>query len=131
MVFWKLERDPRVKTGFLLGTLLLAALLLGCQSTNQTSNQAANPPRAAVSIIPAPASVVSGQGHYTVTAATQVLCAGKEADCAWVARYFADLLKRSRGLQLHAGTGEQSGAISLRLSAGMAPQAYRLDVTPG
>jgi len=128
-----------VKTALSLGALLTVALLLGCQTTNQTinqtgnqtGNQAANPPRATVSIIPAPVSAVPGQGHYTVTAATQVLCAGKEADCAWVARYFADLLKRSRGLQLHAGTGEQSGAISLRLSPGMAPEAYRLDVTPG
>ena len=116
-----------MKTAFSLGALLLAALLLGCQAGNQTASP---PSRAAVSIIPAPASVVPGQGRYTVTAATQVLCVGKETDCAWVARYFADLLKRSRGLQLHPGTGEQSGAISLRLSPGMAPEAYRLDITP-
>jgi hexosaminidase len=115
-----------VKTGF--AALALAALLLGCQSGNMPP---ASLPRATVSIIPMPASATAGQGHFTVTAATQVLCAGKEADCAWVARYFTDLLKRSRGLQLKAGTGEQSGAISLRLSAGMGPEAYRLDVTPG
>jgi len=126
---WKLQRGRGVKTGFSL--VLLAVLLLGCQSSNQTATPPSAPSRASVSIIPAPASVVPGQGHYTVTAATQVLCAGKQADCAWVAGYFTDLLKRSRGLQLHAGTGEQSGAISLRLSPGMAPEAYRLDVTQG
>ena len=114
-----------MKTAF--AALALAALLLGCQ----TGVPPAPLPRATVSIIPAPASVTAGQGHFTVTAATQVLCAGKEADCAWVARYFTDLVKRSRGLQLAAGTGEQSGAISLRLSAGMGPEAYRLDVAPG
>jgi hexosaminidase len=108
--------------------LALAALLLGCQTGSMPP---APLPRATVSIIPVPANVTAGQGHYTVTAATQVLCAGKEADCAWVARYFTDLLKRSRGLQLNAGTGEQSGAISLRLSPGMGPEAYRLDVAPG
>ncbi|MBA2587387.1 MAG: family 20 glycosylhydrolase [Alphaproteobacteria bacterium] len=82
-------------------------------------------------MIPQPDSVTPGEGSFTVTAATQVLCAGKQADCAWVAKYFTGLLKRSRGLQLSAGTGEQSGAISLRLSAGMGPEAYRLDIAPG
>ncbi|MBW8709422.1 MAG: family 20 glycosylhydrolase [Alphaproteobacteria bacterium] len=116
-----------MKRSFSLSALLLAALLAGCQ----TSIPPAPLPRATVSIIPAPASVTVGQGHFTVTAATQVLCAGKEADCAWVARYFTDLVKRSRGLQLNAGTGEQSGAISLRLAPGLGPEAYRLDVAPG
>ncbi|HET7083318.1 MAG TPA: family 20 glycosylhydrolase [Rhizomicrobium sp.] len=132
-----------MKTGFSFGALLVASLLLGCQTGNQTASQPANPSAtparaaasAAPSIIPAPASATPGQGHFTVTAATQVLCAGKQADCAWVAGYFTDLLKRARGLQLNTGTGEQSGAISLRLSdeksAGIAPEAYRLDITPG
>ena len=106
--------------------LALAVLLSGCQ----TSNRATSPP-VATSIIPAPASVTQDQGHFTVTAATRVLCPDTNADCAWVANYFTELLKRSRGLQLMTGTGgSPTGAISLRLAKGMAPEAYRLDIVP-
>jgi hexosaminidase len=121
----KLEWGWGVKSGF--AALALAALLLGCQTGNVPP---ASLPRATVSIIPAPASVTAGQGHFTVTAGTPVVCAGGNADCAWVAGYFTDLVKRSRGLQLSTGTGAPRGAILLRLSNGMAPEAYRLDVMP-
>jgi hexosaminidase len=124
-----------VKAGFSLGALLTAALLLGCQTADQTANKAASQPvaapRATPSIIPAPASATPGQGHFTVTAATRVLCTGGNADCAWVAGYFTDLVKRARGLQLATGSGEARGAIQLRLSSAspMPPEGYHLDVT--
>ena len=110
----------------MLAVLLVVPVLLGCQTTGPT------PPRAAPSIIPGPASATQGEGHFTVTAATRVLCATGNADCAWVAGYFADLVKRSRGLQLSPGTGEAAhGTILLRLSGGqMPPEGYRLDITP-
>ena len=121
----KLNVGADVKTGF--AALVLAALLLGCQ----TGSVPPAPPRV-TSIIPAPVSAIAAQGHFTVTAATPVVCAASDPDCAWVAQYLTDLVKRSRGLQLSAGTdGGARGAIALRLSAGMAPEAYRLDVTPG
>jgi hexosaminidase len=124
----KLEWGRGVKTGF--AALLLATLLLGCQTGSVPPA-----PRATTSIIPsiipAPASATPGQGHFTVTAGTPVLCAEGGADCAWVAGYFTDLVQRSRGLQLTPGTGESTkGAILLRLSGAdrMAPEAYRLDI---
>jgi len=111
-----------VKTGF--AALILTAGLLGCQ----TSSVPPAPP-VATSIIPAPASVTGGQGHFTVTAGTGLVCAQASADCDWVAGYFAGLVKSARGLQLSTG-GSPRGAILLRQSDGMAPEAYRLDVTP-
>ena len=110
-----------MKTGF--AALALAAVLLGCQTGSAPPAQ-----RVTTSIIPAPASVTGGQGHFTVTAGTRVLCAQPSADCDWVAGYFAGLVKSARGLQLSTG-GDPRGAILLRLSDGMAAEAYRLDVT--
>src|SRR5262245_37453479 len=115
------EKGARVKTGF--ASLALAALLLGCQTGSV-------PLRVATSIIPAPASVTGGPGHFTVRAGTRILCAQPGADCDWVAGYFAGLVKSARGLQLSTGTGDARDAILLRLSSGMAPEAYRLDVAP-
>ena len=104
--------------------LALAALLLGCQTASIPP-----PPRVTTSIIPAPAGVTAGQGSFTVSAGTRVLCAQANADCTWVTGYFTELLKRSRGLQLLTGTGEDpKGAIQFRLAGGMAPEAYRLDI---
>ncbi len=104
--------------------LALTALLLGCQTGSIPP-----PPRVTTSIIPAPAGVTAGQGSFTVSAGTRVLCAQANADCTWVTGYFTELLKRSRGLQLLTGTGEDpKGAIQFRLAGGMAPEAYRLDV---
>jgi len=111
-----------VKTGF--AALALAALLLGCQTASLPPA-----PRAVTSIVPSPASVTAGHGHFAVTAATPVLCASPGADCDWVVGYFTGLVKSARGLQLSSG-GVPRGAIQLRLSDGMAPEAYRLDVTP-
>src|SRR4051812_1871522 len=99
-----------VKTGF--AALALAAILLGCQTSS-----APPAPRVATSIIPLPASVTGGQGHFTVTAGTRVLCAQPNGDCDWVAGYFAGLVKTARGLQLSTGAGDAPrGAILLRQS---------------
>ena len=112
-----------MKIGFSLSILLVAALLPGCQSLGPA------PPPRLTNIIPAPASVTVATGHFTVSAATRVMCAQPNADCTWVADYFIELVKRSRGMQLLSGTGDSpKGSISLRLSAGMAPEAYRLDI---
>src|SRR3954468_828950 len=92
---------------------------------------AAGPAAAAIpNIIPQPVSATQGEGSFTVTTATKVRCAVKSADCIWVARYFTDLVKRARGLQLAKGGKGAQGAIVLHLSPGMAPEAYSLDVTP-
>ena len=124
--FGKWTGGVGLKTGF--AALALATLLLGCQ----TSGVPPAPPPRVTTIIPAPASATAGQGHFTVTAGTPVVCAGSDPDCAWVAAYFTDLVKRSRGLQLAPRTGEAAhGAILLRLSGGqMPPEDYRLDITP-
>ncbi len=91
----------------------------------------AGPAAAAVpNIIPQPASATQGEGSFTVTATTKVRCATKSADCTWVARYFTDLVKRARGLQLTKGGMGAQDAIVLRVSPGMAAEAYNLDVTP-
>ena len=64
-------------------------------------------------------------------AAHEIVMKHDDADCAWVAGYFTDLVKRSRGLQLTPGTGDRAhGAILLRLSGQMPAEGYRLDITP-
>jgi hexosaminidase len=114
-----MERGLHVKTGIAGGIFALGLAL------------AAGPAAAAMpNIIPQPASATPGEGSFTVTAATKVRCAGKSADCAFVARYFADLVKRARGLQLAKGGKGAQDTILLRVSPGMAPEAYSLDVTP-
>jgi hexosaminidase len=119
---------------FLLAILLVIPALLGCQATGRDNTAARG--RQLPGVIPGPASLVSGEGQFTVAAGTRLLCAANNPDCDWVAGYFVTLMKRSRGLQLAPGTGDVAaaphGAILLRLSgdAGqMPPEGYRLDIT--
>ena len=73
--------------------------------------------RPAASIIPAPREMTYGQGSFMVSRDTRVVA--KEPHSAQVARYFTDLLQRTRGLSLAVGsTNEDDGAISFELVPG-------------
>jgi hexosaminidase len=83
---------------------------------------------ATVSIIPAPASVSTAPGSFTVTARTPVIAAAGEANR--VARYFVDLVERTRAIPLSVQSGPASG-IEFRLDpTAKAGEAYDLDVSP-
>jgi hexosaminidase len=113
--------------------LCMAALLGAC--TQQAARDAATDPL--IPIIPAAAEVTRAAGSFEVTPRTQVrYVAGSSGDA--VARYFVDLLERTRGIELprRPGTGiETSGAgtIDFELRAGQAvtdDEGYSLIVSP-
>ncbi|MCM3878779.1 MAG: family 20 glycosylhydrolase, partial [Vicinamibacterales bacterium] len=80
----------------LLGACLLFA---GCRLLPPTYP----PAPASVAVIPAPSSMVTLPGAFTVTAATRISAGDSvpgDSDTEWIARYFADLVYRTRGLSL-------------------------------
>lgn len=88
-----------------------------------------------VSVIPAPREITRGNGQFSVTEQTPVsFTAGSGSE--QVARYFTDLLQRTRGVALTArvsGDSDASGAISFQLLARESTsdeEGYSLLVSP-
>lgn len=77
-------------------------------------------------LLPLPRSAEAQAGRFTVTASTPLIAEGADAERA--ASYFADLLRRTANVGIREGSG--AGAIRFRTVAGMAPESYRLEVTP-
>ena len=89
-----------------------------------------------MAVVPRPAHMMLAPGAFPLTAHTP-LVAGGDAETRRIARYFADLVKSSRGISLTlaevtSGAGPE-GAISFRLDpqADSNPEAYRVHVAPG
>ena len=109
---------------------VLCVLLVAC------AKDEALPPHAGrqISVIPAPAQVVAKRGAFELSAATPVrYAAGSPGEP--VAKYFVDLLQRTRGVALSATAGAAGErAISFSLQAGEGSQggeeAYSLHVSP-
>jgi hexosaminidase len=84
-------------------------------------------------VVPNPASLERGAGEFALSAGTPLVVAGDDAKVRRVAANFAGLLARSNSLRLRVLRGvARNGAINLRIDAraGLAPEAYRLDVSP-
>jgi hexosaminidase len=98
-------------------------------------------------LIPLPTEVVPGQGMFPVGAGTVVRVPAGDAEAAEAARYFAEKVARTRGVQLAVGVetpaagaassraqGGRAGAnapgIAFRRVPGMPAEAYRLTVAP-
>lgn len=92
-----------------------------------SSRDAARP---AVSIIPAPRAMTYGPGSFVVSRETRVVA--KEPQSTQVARYFTDLLQRTRGLSLPVGSTDANGAIHFELVPGKDgdPEGYSLFASP-
>ncbi|MGA3159412.1 MAG: beta-N-acetylhexosaminidase, partial [Steroidobacteraceae bacterium] len=88
-------------------------------------------PTAGGAVIPIPASITLASGHYTIDADTPLRIGPGSPDAAAAARYFAGLVKRSRGwsLPVHRG-GPQRSAVRFEHCEGLAAEAYRLEVAP-
>ena len=99
---------------------------------------------AVLSVIPAPAHVESRPGAFVIRASTQ-LTIPRDPRAARAARYFADLLQKTRGIQLatdESGAGHIAHSIVFRLDALAAgssktssrtesnPEAYSVDISP-
>src|SRR5438067_1638318 len=105
----------------LLGLAPLALLL--CTSCRTTT--------ALVPVIPEPAESRALNGSFTVTAKTAISVPGN-AKVEWTARYFADLLARTRGLSLPVVRTPSARSISFSLDAGdrvSSDEGYELRVS--
>ncbi len=83
-------------------------------------------------VIPAPAKLEYAHGSFRLADGTPIVATDARAEP--VARYFADLLARTRGLRLEATNAAQpSPAVRLTLDEpqGDAPEAYTLEVGSG
>ncbi len=111
-------------------TLVVGCLLAACSPKEAPQSEAP----AAISVIPAPATVTMNRGAFELTSATPVrYSAGSPGE--QVANYFVDLMKRTRGVALAASAGEAEGeqAISFVLQAregSQVEEAYSLLVSP-
>lgn len=93
---------------------------------------------AAPSVIPVPASFSTATGSFTVSARTPI--AASRGEVEQVARYFTDLVSRTRGIQLGVRTAEvgrdasavrTDGRIEFQLDPqAAAGEAYVLDISP-
>ena len=82
-------------------------------------------------VIPAPAAVEHARGRFALAPGSRIAVADARAEP--VARYFADLLARTRGLELEVGRDTASAAavrLSLTAAADTSPEAYVLEVSP-
>jgi len=85
----------------------------------------------AASVIPRPQSVTAAAGDFRITTGTTILIPRGDAEAARAASHFADLMRRTRGLELTVREGGQgAGAIVFRRATGMAADAYGLTVSP-
>src|SRR5439155_14566029 len=100
----------------------------------------ASPP----AVIPAPAHVESRPGAFVIRNGTRLSIPG-DPRAARIARYFADLMQKTRGIQLALdapGAGHAAHSIVFRLDARAAgtsrtssaadsnPEAYAVDISP-
>ena len=86
---------------------------------------------AEVSLVPLPASLQWGAGTFALTQATRVVIDGNDDAAATAAPVLVERLERSTGLSpAIVSSAPRDGAIVLRHEAGMAEEAYRLEVTP-
>jgi hexosaminidase len=83
-------------------------------------------------VVPAPASVLPGEGAFALTRATPVVVAAGGKDAREVASLFAGWLRKSNALALAVRPGKAAdGAVAFALEprAGAPAEAYRIDVT--
>ncbi|HEX6160174.1 MAG TPA: family 20 glycosylhydrolase [Thermoanaerobaculia bacterium] len=104
--------------------LTLLLLITACRTVSDVP--------APLPVIPAPAGWRALNGSFTVTAKTAISVPPGDAKVAWTARYFADLLERTRGLSLPVVTAPAPGSIAFALDGGhrvTSDEGYELRVT--
>lgn len=101
--------------------LLLCWLLppLGCQADNLTQP---------LSLVPCPAAIVPGMGHFQFTGKT-VFVVENEAQ-AEVVRQFSVLFTNAAGFTPRIKTESKKGDVCLLTDTTLNPEAYRLEITP-
>ena len=84
----------------------------------------------ALGVIPLPAEVIPADGAFLLGPGTSVQVPAGDAEAERTARYFVELVRRSRGLSLPVRPGIRGKAVVFARGADFAPEGYRLDVTP-
>jgi hexosaminidase len=109
----------------MIRSLMLAALA-ALVATSPAAAAAPSP------VTPAPAVQVATSGTFVLSARTVILAPAGDAPALASARYLADLLRRSRGLELQVREGAarpgEDAVVFVRSGAG--DEAYRLEVSP-
>lgn len=84
------------------------------------------------SIIPEPLRVEAGTGSFEIDGATVVSAPRGDPEALRAAARFADLMKRTRGLDLAVRTDAEPGpgVIAFRRTSGTTADAYALEVSP-
>ena len=110
--------------------IVILVSICGCQTAPQKPVESGPLP-----LIPMPVAVERGSGHFELEPGGALVANGETA--AGTARYFADLVERTRGMRLTLRTDagpNASGAIVFRLQPGTArsdgDESYRLNITP-
>lgn len=114
-----------------LALLLLTACRMSSPSS-RTGSDVAVTAAPALTVIPAPAEWRALDGSFTVTPQTAISVPRDDAKVEWTARYFADLLARTRGLSLPVVTAPTPHSISFALDASdrvTSDEGYELRVT--
>jgi len=107
-------------------SLVAVALVLCLPMTAEAQNAAVSPP-----VIPAPLSATAGTGSFRLDGTTLLVAPAGDAEATAAARHLADLLVRTRGLDLTvAGEGgDPAQAVVFRRGAAEA-DGYTLEIGP-
>src|SRR5689334_2804670 len=117
-------------------SLALRALLIGVLVTICGCQTVPPVPLASgpLPLVPMPVAIERGTGHFELAAGSALIAAGEGATAT--ARYFSDLVERTRGVRLSMRTADANadGVIVFQLQPATArsdgDESYRLDVTP-
>ena len=107
-----------------------AAFALACLAALAACGSGERSVRGKLQVVPVPSSVEARQGSFRISDGTRVHASG--AASLAIARYFVDLVARTRGIALEmSNSSESSGGIRLSLAAEPAgsPESYALEVS--
>ena len=107
-------------------TASAAVAILLCLSGPAGAQDAAISP----AVIPAPLSVTAEAGAFRLDGSTVLAAPAGDAEAAAAARYLADLLGRTRGLDLSVSQAGGEGAVVFRRGEAET-DGYTLEVGPG
>ncbi|MBI2260932.1 MAG: family 20 glycosylhydrolase [Caulobacterales bacterium] len=114
-------------TFFARSASLAAAALVLCLAAPAGAQDAAISP----AVIPAPLSVTTEAGAFRLDGTTVLAAPAGDAEAAAAARYLADLLRRTRGLDLTVAVGAGAGASAVVFRRGEAEaDGYTLEIGP-
>src|SRR6266404_3590391 len=113
-----------------IGSAAAATVNAAAAATVNAAAGTINAAVAPVNVIPLPAQIESRDGGFAIGAGTR-LAIPADPRAARVARYFVDLMQKTRGIKLETVSGA-SGAVVFRLGppdGKSNPEAYTLDIS--